>query len=100
MATVFTIYAGFNGPLGEDENKRILYQILGECGVNGYTVTEGLGMYNGEPEPCAIVTLIAPRDSLRDALAEHLAEVANRYKDRAQQEEVWVTRRQEELLIV
>lgn len=100
MATVFTIYAGFNGPLGQERNREILYKILSECGVNGYTVVEGFGMYNGEPEACAMVTLIAPRDSLRDDLAEHLAEVATRYKDQAQQEEVWITRRQEDLLIV
>lgn len=100
MATVFTIYAGFNGPLGEEENRIILLRILAECGIDGYTLTEGVGVYNGHPEPCAVVTLIAPRDRDASDLAEHVAEVALDYRDQAKQEEVWVTRRQEELLIV
>ena len=100
MTTVFTIYAGLNGPLGEDENKQILLRILAECGIDGYTWTEGIGFYNGRPELSAIVTLIVANDADVFDMANHVAEVAIGYKDEAQQEEVWVTRREEQLLIV
>lgn len=100
MATVFTIYAGLNGPFGEEQNRVILMLILSECGIDGYTLSEGVGVYGGKSEPSAIVTLIAPRDCDAADLAEHVVEVATAYKKEAKQEEVWVTRRQEELLIV
>ena len=100
MATVYTIYAGFNGPNGIDCNRDLLFRILSECGLNGYTIIEGVGMYNGVSEPGASVILIAQNERDDEHIREHVAAVANEYKDRAQQEEVWVTRRQEDLLII
>lgn len=100
MATVYTIYAGFNGPNGVQSNRETLFRILAECGLNGYTVIEGTGMYNGVPEPGASVILIAPNERDDEHIREHVAAVANEYKDLALQEEVWVTRRQEDLLII
>lgn len=101
MATVFTIYAGLNGPLGtEEEHKAILLRILAESGIDGYTLTEGIGVYAGQPELCAVVVLIATNDADASDLSQHVAEVAIEYKDETSQQEVWITRRKEELLIV
>lgn len=100
MATVYTIYVGFNGPRGVEYNRDLLFHVLAGCGLNGYTVIEGTGMYNGIPEPGASVILIAPNERDDEHIREHVAAVANEYKDLAQQEEVWVTRRQEDLLII
>lgn len=104
MATVFTIYVGFNGPDRSPEtqmtNRDTLFRILAGSGMDGYTVYEGLGLWAGQTEPGASVVMIAPKDTDAEYVEAHAKVIANNYKVQAQQEEVWVTRRQEGLMII
>lgn len=100
MAVVFTIYVGFDGPDGVETNRQTLFSLLSESGINGYTVTEAIGTYDGKQEPSATVILISPCDDQAVELGLHAIEVARAYKKQAKQQEVWVSRRAEDLLAV
>lgn len=104
MATVFTIYVGFNGsdqsPETQMTNRDTLFRILAASGMDGYTVYEGLGLWAGQTEPGASVVMIATRDADAEYVAAHARIIAAKYKDQAEQEEVWLTRRQEDLLVI
>jgi hypothetical protein len=101
MATVFTAYFGFKGPKLDILGARVLlFDLLADSGLNGYTASRADGYYQGEPEPSIIITVITRTDQeeINDGAA--LLEVCHRYKELAEQEEVWVTRRVEELQVV
>jgi hypothetical protein len=101
MATVFTAYIGFKGPNAHpDVNRVLLFDLLADSGLNGYTASRSDGYYQGEPEPSIIITVITrtEQEEINDGTA--LLEVCHRYKELADQEEVWVTRRVEELQVL
>ena len=101
MATVFTAYIGFKGPKLDILGARVLlFDLLADSGLNGYTASRADGYYQGEPEPSIIITVIArtEQEEINDGTA--LLEVCHRYKELAEQEEVWVTRRVEELQVL
>lgn len=101
MATIFTLYAGFNSDNGNtvDENMAILLGLLNKHFSDGYTFNEVVGMYEGQGEPSVIVTLICTDDTPTER-AEYfnaVYRVAADYKRDAAQETVWVTHREESL---
>ena len=107
MATVFTMYAGLavNGAGGNhsiviNANRAILFELLNRNHSEGFTLLEGLGCFECNEEPTAIVSFIAQTKEAADALGERLAATAAQYKEQGDQQEVWITRREEELLIV
>jgi hypothetical protein len=104
MAVVFTIYVGFNGPDQSPEtamtNRDTLFKILASGGMDGYTVYEGLGLWAGKQEPGATVVMIAQNEQDAVEVGLHACEIAREYKEQAQQEEVWLTRRDESLLVI
>lgn len=101
MATVFTAYIGFNGPnANPDANRVLLFNLLANSGLNGYTASRSDGYYQGEPEPSIIITVITRTEQEEGNDGEALLEVCLLYKELTEQEEVWVTRRVEELQVV
>lgn len=104
MSFIFTVYVGFNGPdmLPETAmtNRDLLFQILAKSGMDGYTVYEGLGVWNGKQEPGASVVMIAQERTDALFVEAHAHAIAHEYKEKARQEEVWVTKREESLKII
>ena len=115
MALIFTLYAGLGdspvqgnaGPLNyaniskrSHDNGIALRGILKDSEIEGYTLVEGTGFYGGQAEPCAIVTVICVEPGQAQTLKGLLLQVAENYKRAARQEEVWITQRIEDLLIV
>jgi hypothetical protein len=101
MATVFTAFVGFNGPNASvNSNRALLFDLLADSDLVGYTVTEGDGFYDGQPEPSAVVTVIGSTEEETLAYGEALIQACRTYKELACQAEVWITRREEDLLIV
>ena len=115
MALIFTLYAGLGGPpvrgnaeprnyanIGthSHDNGIALRGILKDSEIEGYTMLEGTGFYGEQVEPCAIVTVICVEPEQAETLKDLLLQVAEDYKRAARQEEVWITRRIEDLIIV
>ena len=107
MATVFTMYAGLatneaggNLSVVINANRAILLDLLNLNHSEGFTLFEGLGCFEYNEEPTAIVSFIAQTKEAADALGERVAATAAKYKEEGDQQEVWITRREEELLIV
>ena len=104
MATVFTLYAGLNSsnvyPNAFDINRSILFGILGRNHSDGFTAFEGYGYFQGVSEPVVVVTIIANGDDEARAAHEAVSLTAKEYKEEANQIEVWITVREEGLIIV
>jgi len=107
MATIFTMYAGLaaNQARGSrstviNANRSILLEILNFHHSEGYTLIEGFGCFESQEEPTAIITFIAQTKEAADKLGEKIAVTATEYKELCSQQEVWITRREEELLII
>lgn len=100
MATVFTAYFGFNSPVGSaDFNRDLLFDLLADSGLAGYTVVQADGCYEGLHEPSAVVTVICQDDEAK-SIDKCLRETCLSYKHAAEQDSVWLTRRQEDLLVL
>jgi hypothetical protein len=107
MATVFTMYAGLavNGTGGNhsiviNANRALLLDLLNRNHSEGFTLFKGLGCFECNEEPTVIVSFIAQTKEAADELGERVAATAAKYKEEGDQQEVWITRREEELLIV
>ena len=107
MATIFTMYAGLaiNEPGGShsiviNANRSILLEILNRNHSEGYTLLGGIGCFECNEEPTVIANFIAQTKEAADELGERVAATAAEYKELGAQQEVWITRREEELLIV
>jgi hypothetical protein len=116
MALHLTMYAGLGAQPGEaDEeakqnaagiskrtynNGLALKRILEASALEGYSIVEGTGFYEGLKEPCMIVSVICQDFSQVAAAEAGLLDVAKAYKQAARQQEVWITRRVEDLIIV
>ena len=101
MATVFTAYIGLKGPNASPAGNRVLlHELLSDSCLSGYTVHRADGFYQGNPEPSVIVTVITRTDQEEVNEGGALLEVCHRYKELAEQEEVWVTRRVEDLQVL
>lgn len=101
MATVFTLHVGFADANGDCtnalDNRGLLFTALNSVGLDGYTVLEGIGCYNGKHEPGASVIVIALDSFHAQSVRRRIVEAALRYKDLASQAEVWLTQREESL---
>lgn len=96
---LFTIHIGFSGHDGSSDcvhtNRAILLNCLSKSRLTGYSIVDTDGCYQGNPEPGAWVVIIAPKD---DTVTEqHVHNLARAYKIAAQQNAVWVTKREEVL---
>lgn len=101
MAIVFTAYVGFNGPHAlPSGNRATLFELLADSGLNGYTAYRADGSYGGSPEPSAVVVVIAHDEDEAVSQGIALFEVCHRYKELTGQQEVWVTRREEDLTVL
>ena len=101
MAIVFTAYVGFNGPHAlPSDNRTTLFELLADSNLDGYTVCRADGFYQGASEPSAVVTVICQTEGEAVIYGSLLLDVCRRYKESTGQQEVWVTRRQEELTVV
>lgn len=103
---VFTIFAGFATQDGDTSSKfvepnRQTLNVLVDAYLSGYgaTIVDGRGFFGGHPEPGASVIVITPEDT-RDKVAKAVYSVASCYREKAEQLEVWVTTREEELDII
>lgn len=103
MAVVITLYAGFCTP-GDDypmrpaRNRATLLDLLHRRHPDGFTVLDGIGCWQGQEEPGASVIFIEEGGGAQ--LHARVLETARTYKRLAQQDEVWVTRRDETLAVV
>jgi len=116
MALHLTMYAGLGVAPGESDpdarrnaagisgithaNGNTLRQILKGSSLLGYSIVEGTGFYEGLREPCLIVSVICPEPEEAAAVEQALLRVAEEYKAATRQQEVWITRRVEDLIIV
>lgn len=101
MAIVFTAYIGFNGPHALPSSNRVtLFELLADSGLDGYTAYRADGFYQGSAEPSAVVVVIARTEDEAVTQGTALLEVCHRYKELTGQQEVWVTRRTEELQVL
>jgi hypothetical protein len=100
MAFVFTAYFGFNGPNNDpDASRELLLNLLNDSDLTGFNLAFGTGSYGGITEPSAVVTVITTRPEA-DGQGESLRAVCLEYKHIAEQECVYITRREEDLMIV
>ena len=100
MAIVFNAFIGFNGPDPHEENKIRLFEILESSDLAGYTVTRADGFYGGEAEPSAVITVIAQTEEEAVDCGIALVNVCRVYKEATKQESVWITRHEQDLLVV
>jgi hypothetical protein len=107
MATIFTMYAGLaiskaggSHSIITNANRSILLEILNRNHSEGYTLLEGIGGFECYEEPTVIASFVAQTKEAADELGERVAAIAAEYKEQGDQQEVWITRREEELLIV
>ena len=107
MAIVFSAFVGFNGPdpgVNHEpcikQNKVRLFELLESSDLAGYTVTQASGVYGGMPEPSAVITVIAQTQEEAIDCGAILAGVCRAYKEAAKQESVWITRHEQDLLIL
>lgn len=104
MATIFTLHVGFADANGNDRhaahNRGFLFDALNHLDFSGYTVLDGIGWYQGKREPGASVVFIAqtPREAVE--LEHQVRKAGELYKKLAEQEEVWLTIRHEELEVI
>ena len=100
MATVFTAYIGFNSPYNsEEENRQAFREILNSADLNGYTLIDNVGLFDGLEEQGCQLIVIAP-DGEENSYRETLVELLEDYKREAYQYAVWLTSRREELTIL
>jgi len=101
--TVFSMFVGFNGPderINEfHSNKAALMNFLHASRLPGFSVCFTTGLYDGQEEPSAIVTVIA-KDDQAEKICRILTRVAGHYKTACRQQEVWITSRKENLTII
>ena len=101
MTVVYTAFVGFNGPNSSHYgNRALLLDLLACSNLDGYTVTYADGVYEGQAEPSAVVTVIGNTDEQAMDYGEAIIEVCRQYKEQAGQAEVWITRRTEDLYVV
>ncbi len=105
MANAFitTLYVGFDSDNGNNSatNRDILLEELDARFPDGYTVIDAIGRFGGVPENSAQIVLICREDTPteRAEFATAAYGLAQAYKKRAGQKEVWVTHRQENLVV-
>lgn len=100
MATVFTAYFGYDGPVNSVAyNRDLLCDLLADSGIDGYTLVEADGFFDGAHEPSAVVTVIC-QDYHVSEVDRRIRDVCVSYKNAAEQHSVWLTRRQEDLLVL
>jgi hypothetical protein len=100
MATVFTAYFGYKGPANTIAfNRDLLSDLLADSRIDGYTLVQADGYFNGAYEPSAVVTVICQNHQANE-MHRHIHDVCTSYKHAAEQEAVWLTCRQEDLLVV
>lgn len=99
----FTIYIGFASRDGDsslefsEPNRQILNDLVDRhLGEHGATVINGSNFFGGHPEPGAVVIVIAAEDA-RDRVELAVGRMASSYREQADQLEVWVTTREEDL---
>ena len=101
MTTVFTAYVGLesqNEELSKHSNKATLIGLLNASDLS-YSIVYADGMYLGTEEDSAIITCIAEEEA--GGYTKHkLIKALNSYKLLAQQQEVWLTERQEYLEVL
>jgi hypothetical protein len=88
VSTTYTIVFGLFAPGGcitEDEWNLFLTQEVVPL-LPSFSVREELGFWNGEPEPCKVVTFIS--DDFEYGIAVHA--IARHYKTRFDQEAVLI----------
>lgn len=106
MAIVYTMIVGFGDAEGTTNNvhrnKAILLQLLHENHPDGFTFYESIGCFQGNEEPSATVVFITENLNETETVAfrANLFRTAQEYKVAAQQKEVWITRREEDLKII
>jgi hypothetical protein len=100
MATIFTAYIGFASErYSEEENRQAFREILNSADLNGYTLVDNVGLFDGLEEQGCQLIVIAP-DGEENSYRETLVELLEDYKQEARQYAVWLTSRQEELTIL
>jgi len=106
MAIVYTMIIGFGDAEGTikniHRNRAILFQLLNENHPEGFTFHESLGCFQGNEEPSAAVVFITENldETKTVAFRANLFRTAQEYRVAAQQKEVWITRREEDLKII
>lgn len=104
MAVVITLHAGLSTP-GDDSpdrparNRAALLALLHQRHPDGFTVLDGVGCWQGQEEPGVSAIFIGKRGYCGDLRAA-VSETARAYKTQAQQDEVWITCREEDLTVV
>ena len=100
MSTVFSGYVGLHG-IGSDEdvNLATLIEELDQFCSGGYTLTMAQGRYDGQDELSAVVCVIA-KHGHEPRVRQKLVSALLAYKAKAHQEEVWLTTRTEDLIIL
>jgi hypothetical protein len=104
LATVYTIYVGLasNGStIAVPFNRTTLLDILNDRHSVGFTAIEGHGFYLGEQEPTMLILIChTDKDGPPDTFADYICETAKIIKEKLNQEAVWVTRKEEELVVI
>lgn len=105
MAVIFSMYVGFNSKDGSSvnalNNKALLLKWLHENHPGGFTVIETVGSYDCKEEASAIIQFISKNGGDEAVeLAMDVIVTAKFYKKHASQAEVWIIRREEDLLVV
>ena len=103
---VFTMFAGHANRHGNSDphivaaNRVILYDLVDLIlGQHGATVIDGHGFYRGSHEPGSSIIVISSQKN-REQVAKLVYKLASSYRNDADQQEVWVTVREEELAII
>lgn len=103
---VFTVFAGHADRHGNCDdhvvaaNRIILYDLVDRIlGKHGATVIDGRGFYRGRHEPGSSIIVISPQKD-RQHVATLVYRLASDYRNEADQQEVWVTIREEKLEII
>jgi hypothetical protein len=105
MAVIFSMYVGFNSKDGSSvnalNNKALLLEWLHENHPEGFTIIEAAGSYDRKEEASAIVQFISKNGGDEAVeLGLDVTATAKFYKEHASQAEVWIVRREEDLLVV
>lgn len=103
---VFTVFAGHADRHGNCDdhvvaaNRIILYDLVDRIlGKHGATIIDGRGFYRGRHEPGSSIIVISSQKN-REQVAKLVYKLASSYRNDADQQEVWVTVREEELAII
>lgn len=101
MAIVFTAYFGLNGPHALPSSNRVtLFELLADSSLTGYTAYRADGFYDNNSEPTEVVVAIGQCTDESRRIGPALEKVCRRYKLLTGQQEVWITRHEEELEVV